>query len=94
MIAEITHHGRTFRVDLVEALGPLHALASGRTDQLRAWWVDPVPWSRCASDDKVYAVKEGSPVNFRNIFFNPHGHGTHTEAWATSRRRCTLWVIC
>lgn len=25
------------------------------------------------------SVKEGGAVNFRNIFFNPHGHGTHTE---------------
>lgn len=24
--------------------------------------------------------ESGSPVNFRNIFFNPHGHGTHTES--------------
>ncbi|MFN6115641.1 MAG: cyclase family protein, partial [Flavobacteriales bacterium] len=30
--------------------------------------------------DTVYAVKEGAPVNFRNIHFNPHGHGTHTES--------------
>jgi kynurenine formamidase len=24
-------------------------------------------------------VSEGSSTNFNNIFFNPHGHGTHTE---------------
>ncbi len=28
----------------------------------------------------VGAVSEGAPVNFRNIFFNPHGHCTHTES--------------
>ena len=24
-------------------------------------------------------MAEGGSVNFRNVFFNPHGHGTHTE---------------
>jgi len=25
------------------------------------------------------SIAEGGSVNFRDIFFNPHGHGTHTE---------------
>jgi len=29
--------------------------------------------------DWVGKVSEGSSTNFNNIFFNPHGHGTHTE---------------
>lgn len=24
-------------------------------------------------------ISAGSPVNFKNVFFNPHGNGTHTE---------------
>jgi arylformamidase len=93
MIAEIAHHGRTFRVDLSEALRPLHALACGVT-KVRAWWVDPVTMEPVRNGETIYAVKEGAPVNFRNIFFNPHGHGTHTEAWAISRRRSHPWVGC
>jgi kynurenine formamidase len=27
----------------------------------------------------VGSVELGGAVNFRNIYFNPHGHGTHTE---------------
>jgi kynurenine formamidase len=27
----------------------------------------------------VGSVAEGGAVNFRDIYFNPHGHGTHTE---------------
>jgi arylformamidase len=80
MIAEIAHKGRTFRVDLSKPLDlsmPLHA----GPDQARAWWVDPVTHgSRYAMARPIYAVKEGSPVNFRTIRFNPHGHGTHTES--------------
>ena len=30
--------------------------------------------------DTVFSVQAGAPVNFRNVHFNPHGHGTHTES--------------
>ena len=75
MIAEISHRGRTFRVDLSKPL-PLH----DGEGQMRAWWVDPVRMEPVRNGDIEYAVKSGAPVNFRNIFFNPHGHGTHTES--------------
>lgn len=29
--------------------------------------------------DFVGLIKNGSPVNYRHIFFSPHGNGTHTE---------------
>lgn len=29
--------------------------------------------------DFIGSVAAGSPVNFKNIFINPHGNGTHTE---------------
>ena len=31
------------------------------------------------TDTFVGSTQEGSPVNFYNVFFNPHGSGTHTE---------------
>ncbi len=31
------------------------------------------------SGDFVGCIKEGSPVNFYDVKFNPHGNGTHTE---------------
>ncbi|MBL7940480.1 MAG: cyclase family protein [Flavobacteriales bacterium] len=78
MIAEISHRGRTFRVDLSKPIDLSLPLHDGE-GQLRAWWVDPVRMEPVRNGDIEYAVKSGSPVNFRNIFFNPHGHGTHTE---------------
>ena len=30
----------------------------------------------------VGSVAEGGPVNFKNLFLNPHGNGTHTESVA------------
>ena len=79
MIAEITHRGRTFRVDLSKPIDLSLPLRDGE-GQLRAWWVEPVRMEPVRSGDKVYSVPEGAPVNFRTITFNPHGHGTHTES--------------
>jgi arylformamidase len=45
----------------------------------RAWYLDPPRIDAVRANGFVGAVAEGGSVNFRNIFFNPHGHGTHTE---------------
>ena len=50
------------------------------TDQnLRAWYVDFPVIEPVKENGFLGSVAEGGTVNFRNIFFNPHGHGTHTE---------------
>ncbi|MES2800219.1 MAG: cyclase family protein [Bacteroidota bacterium] len=46
---------------------------------LRAWYVDAPVIEPVRANGFVGSVAEGGGVNFRNIFFNPHGHGTHTE---------------
>ncbi|MDR9487779.1 cyclase family protein [Salibacter sp.] len=48
-------------------------------DGPRAWYVDPPKIEPVKADGFVGAVAQGGSVNFNNIFFNPHGHGTHTE---------------
>jgi len=45
----------------------------------RAWYIDPVKIEPVRIGDWVGSIKEGGTVNFNNIFFNPHAHGTHTE---------------
>lgn len=45
----------------------------------RAWYVDPPRMVPVRTEHYIGSIKEGGSVNFRNIFFNPHGHGTHTE---------------
>lgn len=82
MIAEITHRGRSFKVDLSRPVDL--SLPLGEQGP-RAWHVGPVVMEPVRARDeagveKVYAVKDGAPVNFRNVSFNPHGHGTHTES--------------
>lgn len=44
-----------------------------------AWYVDPIRIEPVRSAQFTGSVAEGGSVNFRDIFFNPHGHGTHTE---------------
>lgn len=45
----------------------------------RAWYVNPPVIEPVRENGFVGSVAEGGAVNFRNISFNPHGHGTHTE---------------
>ena len=44
-----------------------------------AWYVQPPRFEPVMENGWVGSVELGGAVNFRNIFFNPHGHGTHTE---------------
>ncbi len=79
MLAEISHHGKRYRIALNDPIDlslPLSADAPGP----RAWYVDAARMEPVTDGDKVYTVKDGAGVNFRNVFFNPHGHGTHTES--------------
>ncbi|MGM0479511.1 MAG: cyclase family protein [Bacteroidota bacterium] len=52
---------------------------SNTSENPRAWYVEPPIIEPVRTDNWTGAVAEGGTVNFRNIFFNPHGHGTHTE---------------
>jgi kynurenine formamidase len=53
-------------------------LKSGN-ENLSAWYVDPPKFEPVRANGFLGSVAEGGAVNFRNVFFNPHGHGTHTE---------------
>ncbi len=45
-----------------------------------AWYIEKPVIEPVAFGDWIGKVSEGkSSTNFNNIFFNPHGHGTHTE---------------
>jgi len=52
---------------------------SNSTENPTAWYVDAPTIEPVRGNGWVGAVAEGGSVNFRNIAFNPHGHGTHTE---------------
>lgn len=54
---------------------PLSSLQNGPL----AWNVNPPVFDPVKEGSWIGLVSKGASVNFRNVFFNPHGHGTHTE---------------
>ena len=53
---------------------------SATGNSVRAWYLDKPEIVPVRSNEFLGSIEEGGSVNFRNIFFNPHGHGTHTES--------------
>lgn len=48
-------------------------------NNIHAWYVPDVRIDPVMENGWVGSTRLGGSVNFRNITFNPHGHGTHTE---------------
>jgi len=67
-----------FKVDLSKPIDLSIPLKPG-VDQSSAWYVNDVKIEPVITDAFTGSVKQGGSVNFRNISFNPHGNGTHTE---------------
>jgi kynurenine formamidase len=76
MTATITHKGKTFRVDFTK---PIDISLPVQHGGVKAWYVNDPVIEPVRMGDWVGEVAQGGTVNFRNITFNPHGHGTHTE---------------
>jgi len=78
MIATLFHKGKEYKVDFFKPIDisiPLKAAGNA----VSAWFVNPVKIEPVVNGDWVGDVNKGGSVNFRNISFNPHGNGTHTE---------------
>lgn len=52
----------------------------GQKTGVKAWYLDAPKITPVTDGDFIGEVAQGSPVNFRNISFNPHAHVTHTES--------------
>ena len=75
MIAKINN----FEVDLSKPIDISISL-SNTDDNPIAWYIEKPVIEPVVFGDWIGKVSEGkSSTNFNNIFFNPHGHGTHTE---------------
>ena len=67
-----------FKIDLSKPIDI--SLPLSNTDQNPiAWYIEKPVIEPVNLENWVGKVSEGSSTNFNNIFFNPHGHGTHTE---------------
>jgi kynurenine formamidase len=78
MLSEIKVNNKTVKVDLSKPIDISIAIKSSK-ENLSAWYVQPPLFEPVKMGDWVGDVNQGGSVNFRDIFFNPHGHGTHTE---------------
>jgi kynurenine formamidase len=79
MLATITHNGKTFTADLSKPIDISIPLTNTDANPI-AWYIEKPVIEPVRFGDWIGKVSEGrSSTNFNNIFFNPHGHGTHTE---------------
>jgi kynurenine formamidase len=78
MLAKIQYQGKEYNIDLSDPVD-ISIPLQGTKDNLTAWYVDQPRFEPVMENGFVGDVNLGGAVNFRNIYFNPHGHGTHTE---------------
>ncbi len=78
MKTTIQLNNNTYKIDLSKPLDISIPLKADKSN-LTAWYVDAPQFEPVVGDGFIGDVNQGGAVNFRNIFFNPHGHGTHTE---------------
>jgi kynurenine formamidase len=74
MIANINN----FQIDLSKPIDISIPLSNTDKNPI-AWYIEKPEIEPVKFGDWIGKVSEGSSTNFNNIFFNPHGHGTHTE---------------
>ena len=78
MLATIQHQNQTLEVDLSKPIDISIPLTNTDENPI-AWYIEKPVIEPVVFGDWIGSVNEGASTNFNNIFFNPHGHGTHTE---------------
>lgn len=68
----------TFEIDLSKPIDISIPLTNTDANPI-AWYIEKPKIEPVRFGDWIGKVSEGSSTNFNNVFFNPHGHGTHTE---------------
>lgn len=78
MIATIQCNSKKHQIDLSNPLDISMPLR-GSKNNVNVWYIGPPKISPVKMGSWIGKVTKGSVVNFNNINFNPHAHGTHTE---------------
>ncbi|HET8735060.1 MAG TPA: cyclase family protein, partial [Pricia sp.] len=78
MIASINHEGETYDIDFSAPLD-ISIPLRGDAQNVVAWGLAHPQITPYSDGDFIGKVSKGASVNFNNIQFNPHAHGTHTE---------------
>jgi kynurenine formamidase len=80
MKTTIEHKGKSIKIDLSKPLDISIPLQASEENPL-AWYQSKPVIEPVKMGDWTGKVTEGASVNFNNVFFNPHAHGTHTECF-------------
>lgn len=78
MIANVEHNDQTYQIDLLSPLD-ISIPLRGDAQNVNAWGLAPPKITPHIDGDFIGKVSEGAAINFNDIAFNPHAHGTHTE---------------
>jgi kynurenine formamidase len=78
LIATIQYNSRKLQIDLSKPLDISMPIISSKKN-VNAWYIDEPKIEPIKDGEWIASVSEGASVNFNNIYFNPHAHGTHTE---------------
>ncbi len=78
MIASIKLNSKVYLFDLSKPIDISIPLKASKSN-VNAWYIDEPKIEPEEFEGFTAAVAKGASINFNNIFFNPHGHGTHTE---------------
>lgn len=72
------YEGKIFSTDLSQGIDISIPLKHGTTGP-KCFYAPDFRIEPVIAGDFVGSTDNGSPVNFKNIYVNPHGNGTHTE---------------
>ena len=78
MKAIINLNGSVYKIDLNQAISistPFH----GKNHLPKAFYSPDLDIEPVRTDGWIGSTLEGGILNFKNVFINPHGNGTHTE---------------
>lgn len=78
MITTIQYNSKKHQIDLSKPLDISIPMSASKSN-VNAWYLDEPKIEPVKTEDWIASVAEGASVNFNNIWFNPHAHGTHTE---------------
>lgn len=78
MLATIHYNSKKRLIDLSEPLDISMPLRASKLNA-NAWYLEEPKFEPVKDGEWIASVADGADINFNNIWFNPHAHGTHTE---------------
>ncbi|GAA4888552.1 cyclase family protein [Flaviramulus aquimarinus] len=78
MITTVQYNSRKLQIDLTKPIDISIPIRASKNN-VNAWYIDEPKIEPVKDGEWTASVKNGACVNFNNIHFNPHAHGTHTE---------------